>query len=191
MSVWEENFGTKTKGKAAGSRSAWRFDLLWRIVCEIVCCPSVPQPHLKKKFTSRHWVWLGVKRAESALEGGDCPHYKWHPLRMLRSRGENSLWGGSFHQPPRNTCHTAAEAEQWLCSQLDQMEGIKTDDPRSSSFPIRSSARFLRSEARPRFFPPEKGLDAPSVLFQGGGQGGCRWIKTNKAIERNLSGERS
>ncbi len=48
MSVWEENFGRKTEGKGAGSRSAWRFDLLWRIVCEIVCCASVPQPHLKK-----------------------------------------------------------------------------------------------------------------------------------------------
>ncbi len=48
MSVWEENFGWKTEGKGAGSRSAWRFDLLWRIVCEIVCYASVPQPHLKK-----------------------------------------------------------------------------------------------------------------------------------------------
>ncbi len=52
MSVWEENFGRKTKGKGAGSRSAWRFDLLWRIVCEIVCRASVPQPHLKKKSPS-------------------------------------------------------------------------------------------------------------------------------------------
>ncbi len=40
------NFGRKTEGKGAGSRSAWRFDLLWRIVCEIVCCASVPQPYL-------------------------------------------------------------------------------------------------------------------------------------------------
>ncbi len=32
-------------------------------------------------------VWLGVKHAESALEGADCPHYEWLPLRMLRSRG--------------------------------------------------------------------------------------------------------
>ncbi len=47
MSVWEETFGIKTVDKGAGSRSAWRFDLLWRIICEIVCCASVPQPHLK------------------------------------------------------------------------------------------------------------------------------------------------
>ncbi len=39
MSVWEENFGRKTEGKEAGSR---RFDLLWRIVCEIVCCATAP-----------------------------------------------------------------------------------------------------------------------------------------------------
>ncbi len=32
---------------------------------------------------------------------------------------ENSLWGGSFHLRPRSTCHAAAEAEQWLCSQMD------------------------------------------------------------------------
>ncbi len=44
MSVWEENFGRKTEGTGAGSRSAWQFDLLWRILC----CASVPQPHLKK-----------------------------------------------------------------------------------------------------------------------------------------------
>ncbi len=45
---FERTFGRKTEGKGAGSRSAWRFDLLWRFVCEIVCCASVPQPHLKK-----------------------------------------------------------------------------------------------------------------------------------------------
>ncbi len=58
MSVWEENFGRKTEGKGAGSRSAWRFDLLWRIVCEFFCCASVPQPHLIFFFTSRHWLGL-------------------------------------------------------------------------------------------------------------------------------------
>ncbi len=45
MSVWEENFGRKTEGKGAGSRSAWRFYLLWRIVVKFF---AVPQPHLNK-----------------------------------------------------------------------------------------------------------------------------------------------
>ncbi len=45
MSVWEENFGRKTKGKGAGSRSAWRFDLLWIIVCWIVCSPTSKKCH--------------------------------------------------------------------------------------------------------------------------------------------------
>ncbi len=36
----EPNFGSKTEGKGAGSRSAWWFDLLWRIVCGIVCSPT-------------------------------------------------------------------------------------------------------------------------------------------------------
>ncbi len=70
--------------------------------------------------------------------------------------GGNSLCGGSFHQCPRSTCHAAAEAEQWLCSQMDQMEGIKMGDPLSSSFPIRSSACFLISEARPAVLPPQR-----------------------------------
>ncbi len=58
----------------------------------------------------------------------------------------------------------------------------------------------------PRFFPPEKGLDAPPVFFRGGGRGGCRWafakrnvctsilwmnIKQNKVIKKNITGERS
>ncbi len=39
---------------------------------------------------------------------------------------------------------------------MDQMEGIKTDEPLSSFFPIRSSARFLRSEAPPRGSSPQR-----------------------------------
>ncbi len=45
------------------------------------------------------WEWSMQKR----LSRPDCPHYEWLPLRMLRSRGGNSLWGGSFHQRPRST----------------------------------------------------------------------------------------
>ncbi len=36
---------------------------------------------------------------------------------------------------------------------MDQMEGMKMDKPLSSSFPIRSSARTLESEARPVVLP--------------------------------------
>ncbi len=40
----------------------------------------------------------------------------------------------------------------------DGLDGkIKKGDPLSSSFPIRSSARFLRSEARPMASPQRKG----------------------------------
>ncbi len=31
-------------------------------------------------------VWLGVNHAESVLEGADCPHCEWLPLRTLRSQ---------------------------------------------------------------------------------------------------------
>ncbi len=53
MSVWEENFGRKTEGTGTGSRSAWQFDLLWKIVC----CASVPQPPLDLTFT--HCLLIG------------------------------------------------------------------------------------------------------------------------------------
>ncbi len=52
MSVWEENFGRKTEGKGAGSR---RFDLLWRIVCDFICCATAPP---QNNFTSRHCCTL-------------------------------------------------------------------------------------------------------------------------------------
>ncbi len=105
-------------------------------------------------------VWLGVKHVESALEGA----YASLP-------GETLFEEGVFHQRPRSTCH--AEAEQRLCSQMDQMEGIKTGDPLSSFFPIRSSARFLRSEARfssslPPPPPPRERLSTPDCSLDDG-----------------------
>ncbi len=96
-----------------------------------------------------------MKHVESALEEA----YASLP-------GETLFEEGVFHQRPRSTCHAAAEAEQWLCSQMDQMEGIKTGDPLSSFFPIRSSARFLRSE--PRFSPPQRKANTPDCSLDDG-----------------------
>ncbi len=41
-------------------------------------------------------------------------------------------------------------------SQMDQVQGMKTGEPLSSSFPIRSSARSLASEARPEISSPRR-----------------------------------
>ncbi len=116
-------------------------------------CSSLPTLYHERDTHSLCDGLTGSEACRVGSRGG--PHYKWHPLRMLRSRGGGKLsLRREFSQRPRSTCHAAAEAEQWLCSQMDQMEGIKTGDPLSSSFTIRSSTRFLRSEARPAVLPP-------------------------------------
>ncbi len=100
-------------------------------------------------------VCLGAKHAESALEGADCPHCERLPLRTLRS--PKALFEeGDFTSVPRSAGPAFAEAEQRLRpreSQMDQVEGMKS---LSSSFPIRSSARSLGSEARPAVSSPRK-----------------------------------
>ncbi len=100
-------------------------------------------------------VCLGAKRAESALEGADCPHCERLPLRTLCS--PKALFEeGDFASVPHGTGPAFAEAEQRLRSwesQMDQVEGMKTGESLSSSFPIRSSARSLGSEARPTVLP--------------------------------------
>ncbi len=87
-------------------------------------------------------VCLGAKHAESALEGADCPHCEWLPLRTLRS--PKALFEeGDFTSVPRGAGPAFAEAEQRLRSwesQMDQVEGMKTGESLSFSFPIRSSA---------------------------------------------------
>ncbi len=65
----------------------------------------------------------GESRSRYRLCVPPCPRYNTSGIHtvfaMIWLGGENSLWGGSFHLRPRSTCHAAAEAEQWLCSQLD------------------------------------------------------------------------
>ncbi len=93
---------------------------------------------------------------QSRLEGAYCPHCQWLSLHTLHSR-KALFEEGVFTSVPRGAGPTSAEAERWLClweSQMDQMEGMKTGEPLSSSFPIRSSARSLGWEARPAFFLP-------------------------------------
>ncbi len=52
--------------------------------------------------------------------------------------------------------------------------GIKMGEPYLLPFPSDPAPAFRDWKPAPRFFPPEKGLHAPPVFFQGGGQGGCR-----------------
>ncbi len=150
-----------------------------------VVCSSLPTLHQTSGDThSLCLVWLGVKRAESALEGADCPHCEWLPLRTLHSR-KTLFEEGVFTSVSRGTSTASAEAEQWLCSwesQMDQMEGLKTGKPLSSSFPIRSSllnvnvnvrssARSLRSEARSAVLPTGERAPCSTCLLPRRGKG--------------------
>ncbi len=84
-----------------------------------------------------------MKHAESALEGGRIVR-RFHCVRF--APGKLSL---------------RSKAERWLCSwesQMDQMEGMKTGEPLSSSFPMKSSAQLSRIGSPPRgSFPQRKG----------------------------------
>ncbi len=73
-------------------------------------------------------VCLGVKHAESALEGAGCPHCEQLPIRTLRSR-RTLFEEGVFASAPHGAGPASAEAERWLHSwglQLDLAEGMET-----------------------------------------------------------------
>ncbi len=139
-------------------------------------CSSLPSLQRVKRaglHTVCAMVWLGAKHAESALEGADCSHYEWLPLRMLHSRGENSLWGGSFHQRSSQYLprfHWGGAVVAVLVGIAGGSDGGNEDG--------RAPFLFLSHQIQRPFFPPEKGFDAPPVLFRGGGQGRCRWVIT-------------
>ncbi len=121
-------------------------------------------------------VCLGAKHAESALEGADFPHCERLPLHTLRS--PKALFEeGDFTSVPRDAGPAFAEAEQWLRSwesQMDQVEGMKGRVPIFFlSHQIQRLLSGIRKSAL-RFFPSERGLDAPSVFLRGGGHGGRR-----------------
>ncbi len=87
-------------------------------------------------------VCLGAKQAEAALKWADCLHCERLPLRTLRSL-KALFEEGAFTSVPPGAGPAFAKAKWWLRSwesQMDQVEGMKTGEPRSSSFPIRSSA---------------------------------------------------
>ncbi len=64
---------------------------------------------------------------------------------------------GVFHLRPRSTCHAAAEAEQWLCSQMDKMERLRRvilylpfpSDPASAAMHCAPAEHAPRSVSAP------------------------------------------
>ncbi len=108
---------------------------------------------------------LGVRHAEAALGGADCPLCESLPLRVLRSRKALFSGEGSFIVVPHGAGPASAEAERrrrsWG-SQRDLVEGSETSESLSPSSPVRSHDCSSRSEARPAVTSPRA---AASVLL--------------------------
>ncbi len=121
-------------------------------------CSSLPTLYHERDTHSLCVVCLGVRHAESALEGSGCPHCERLPLRTLRSR-RTLFEEGVFASAPRSAGPASAEAERQLHSwgsQLDLAEGMETGRSLSSSSPARSTARSLGSEARSAVSSPQR-----------------------------------
>ncbi len=87
-----------------------------------------------------------------------CPLYEHLSLHMLYS-WRALFEEGAFTSVPCGPSPAFAEAEQRLClleSQMDQVGGMEMGEPLSSSFPTRSSAHSLGSEACPAVSSPRR-----------------------------------
>ncbi len=112
------------------------------------CVPPCPRYITSGDTHSLYVVCLGVKHAESALEGAGCPHCERLTLRTLRSQ-RTLFEEGVFASAPQGAGPASAEAERRLhswVSQLDLAEGMETGGSLSLSSPARSTVRSLGSE---------------------------------------------
>ncbi len=122
------------------------------------CVTPLPSLYHERDTHSLFMVCLGVKHAESALEGAGCPHCERLPLCTLRSR-RTLFEEGVFASAPHGAGPASAEVEQQLHSwgsQLDLAEGMETGGSLSLSSPARSTARSLGSEARSAVSSPQR-----------------------------------
>ncbi len=161
-------------------------------VSPIYCCLSKSHMQKKKKTPAcqRHLlkqdfkakvdhvidclcvVCLGVKHAESAHEGADCPHCERLLLRTLHSR--RALFEeGAFTSFPRSAGPASAEASGGCISGGRSWMGMETGESLYSYSPARSTARSLRSEARSAvssplcfsYLPPRRWMWSALIIF--------------------------
>ncbi len=157
-SMSKASFKADNKGK---SRSRYR-----------LCVPPCPRYITSGDTHSLCVVCLGVKHAESALEGADCPHCERLLLRTLHSR--RALFEeGAFTSFPRSAGPASAEASGGCISGGRSWMGMETGESLYSYSPARSTARSLRSEARSvvssplcfSYLPPRRWMWSALIIF--------------------------
>ncbi len=153
---------------------------IWKLqhvkVDHIIDCVLLPA-HIISRAVYTQFVrgLIGSEACRIGSRGGRLPAFLSGFHCVCFAPGGKILFEeGVFTSVPRSTCPASAEVERWLCSwesQMDQMEGMKTGEPLSSSFPFRSSAHSLRSEARPAVLPPGERARCSACRFPRRGTG--------------------
>ncbi len=184
------------KAPAYQSRSRYR-----------LCVPPCPCYISSGIHTVCAWSDCSLLQAcRVALEGADSLHF-WVASTAYASLpgGGDSLWGGSFHQcSSRYLPHFRQGGEVAVLVGITDGSDRGNEDGRAPIFFLSLQIQCQLSEIGsppPRFFPSEKGLDAPPVFYRGWGQGGRRWaftkrnvctrilwtnVKRNKVIEKKM-----
>ncbi len=126
----------------------------------------------RSRYSSLCVVCLGVKHAESALEGAECPHCERLLLRTLCSR--RALFEeGAFTSFPCRAGPASAEASGSCIRAGRIWMGMEMGESLYSSSPARSTARSLRSEARSAvssplcfsYLPPRRWMWSALIIF--------------------------
>ncbi len=108
--------------------------------CYRLCVPPCPRYITSGDTHSLCMVCLGVKHAESALEGTGCPHCERLPLRTLRREPSPAFLAVLAPFQTRWSGGCICGVHSWIWIEMGRSL--------SSSSPARSTARSLGSEAR-------------------------------------------
>ncbi len=142
------------KTKKGESRSQYR-----------LCVPPCPRYITSGDTHSLCVVCLGVKHAESNLEGAGCPHCEWLPLRTLRSRREllPAFLAVLALPPLRRNGGCIHGARSWIWQREWRRAGPYLHPHLPDPLPV----LWIGSPVCV-FFPSESGFSASPIFLRGG-----------------------
>ncbi len=138
------------------------------------CVPPCPHFITSEDTHSLCVVCLGVKHAESALEGAGCPHCERLPLRTLLSRRalfEEGVFASGLHGAGPASAEAERQLHSWG-SQLDLADGDGRVPISILTCQIHCPFSGIGSSFCV-FFPSEGGLSASPISLRGGRCGEC------------------